>query len=68
MKMVVISPDYRIAIPRQVCERLGLRPGQELQVMEYDGRIELLPLRPAAEQRGFLRGMNPDFAREPDRF
>jgi AbrB family looped-hinge helix DNA binding protein len=67
MEKVVISPKYQVVIPRRVRERLGLKPGQQVQVIPYENRIELIPLRPARELRGFLRGMNADFEREPDR-
>jgi AbrB family looped-hinge helix DNA binding protein len=67
MEKVVISPKYQVVIPRRVREKLGLQPGQQVQVIPYENRIELIPLRPARELRGFLRGMNSDFEREPDR-
>ncbi len=46
---------------------MRLRPGQKIQVVEYDGRIELIPDRDIAELRGFLKGINTDFEREEDR-
>lgn len=67
MEKVTVSPKYQVVIPRSVREKLGIRPGQEIQVIPYGNRIELIPLRPARELRGFLRGMNSDFEREPDR-
>jgi AbrB family looped-hinge helix DNA binding protein len=67
MDTVVLSSENWIAIPKQVREMLGLRPGDELQVIAYENRIELIPVRSARELRGFLRGMNADFEREPDR-
>jgi len=67
METVVVSPRYEVVIPRSVLDKLGIEPGQELQVMEYESRIELFPLQKPGELRGFLRGMNADFAREPDR-
>lgn len=36
-------------------------------MIPYENRIELIPMRPARELRGFLRGKNADFEREPDR-
>jgi hypothetical protein len=42
-------------------------PGQKLLVLEYDGRIELVPERDIAVLRGFLEGMDATFEREPDR-
>jgi hypothetical protein len=46
---------------------MHLRPGQKMQVVEYEGRIELIPDRDIAELRGFLKGINTEFAREGDR-
>jgi hypothetical protein len=46
---------------------MNLRPGQKIQVVEYEGRIELIPEKDIAELRGFLKGMNTDFEREEDR-
>ena len=67
MDVVTISPKYQVVIPRSVRERLGLTPGQKVQALVYEGRVELIPLRPARELRGFLRGMDTSFAREGDR-
>jgi AbrB family looped-hinge helix DNA binding protein len=67
MESVVVSADYEVVIPRSVAKKLGLSPGQELQVLQHENRIELLPLRKPGELRGFLRGMASDFEREPDR-
>jgi hypothetical protein len=46
---------------------LNLRPGQKIQVVEYEGRIELIPERNIKELRGFLKGINTEFKREKDR-
>jgi AbrB family looped-hinge helix DNA binding protein len=67
METVVVSPRYEVVIPRSVAEKLGIEPGQALQVTQHESRIELFPLRKPGELRGFLRGMNADFKREPDR-
>jgi AbrB family looped-hinge helix DNA binding protein len=67
VEIVTVSSGYRITIPRSVRERLGIRPGQRMQVITYENRIEIIPLRPARELRGFLRGMSTDLKREPDR-
>ncbi|MBW7909361.1 MAG: AbrB/MazE/SpoVT family DNA-binding domain-containing protein [Kiritimatiellae bacterium] len=67
MQAVTISPKYQVVIPRSVRDTLNLRPGQKLQVVEYDGRIELVPDRPIKDLRGFLKGINANFKREADR-
>ena len=65
--MARISSDDRVVIPKEVRERLGLKPGQEVEVFACDGRIELIPVRPIKEMRGFMKGLKSDFKREPDR-
>lgn len=67
METVTVSPKYQVVIPRSVRERLGIRPGQQVQVIPYENRIEFIPLRPARELRGMLRGMRTDLVREGDR-
>jgi len=66
MDLSTVSPKYQVVIPKRVRERMGLKPGQVLQVMALPGRIELVPKRPVAELRGFLQGDNT-FQREGDR-
>jgi len=67
MQTVTVSPKYQIVIPKAVREALHLRPGQKMQVVEYDGRIELTPERDIKDLRGFLKGINTEFKREEDR-
>jgi AbrB family looped-hinge helix DNA binding protein len=67
MQIVTLSPKYQVVIPKAVRESLQLRPGQKMQVVEYDGRIELIPERDINELRGFLKGINTEFEREEDR-
>ena len=67
MQTVTVSPKYQVVIPKAVREALHLRPGQKMQVIEYDGRIELIPERDIKELRGFLKGINTEFEREEDR-
>jgi AbrB family looped-hinge helix DNA binding protein len=67
MQTVTVSPKYQVVIPKTVRESLHLRPGQKMQVVEYVGRIELIPERDIKELRGFLKGINTEFQREKDR-
>jgi AbrB family looped-hinge helix DNA binding protein len=67
MQTVTVSPKYQIVIPRAIRDSLHLRPGQKLQVVEYEGRIEFIPERNIKELRGFLKGINTQFEREADR-
>ena len=67
MHTVTVSPKYQVVIPKIIRESLHLRPGQKIQVVEHEGRIELIPERDIAELRGFLKGINTEFDREEDR-
>lgn len=67
MQTVTVSPKYQVVIPKAIREILHLRPGQKMQVVEYEGRIELIPERDIKELRGFLKGINTKFKRERDR-
>jgi len=67
MQSVILSPKYQVVIPRPVRRALHLKPGQKMQVVEYEGRIEFIPDRDIAELRGFLKGINTEFEREEDR-
>ena len=67
MNTVTISPKFQVVIPKEIRESLRLEPGQKVQAVEYENRIELVPVRPAAEMRGFLRGIDTTVEREDDR-
>jgi AbrB family looped-hinge helix DNA binding protein len=67
MQAVTVSPKFQIVIPRQARECLGIHPGQKVQVILYENRIELIPVRPIREARGFLKGIDTTVEREPDR-
>ena len=67
MESVTISPKYQVVIPKAIRRRLGLCPGQKIQAIVYDDRIELIPVRPVREMRGCLKGIDPHVSRDPDR-
>lgn len=67
MQTVTVSPKFQVVIPKTVRQALGIRPGQKLQVAEYNGRIELIPEKDIKELRGFIKGINTEFEREEDR-
>ena len=67
MVTVIVSPEYQVVIPLAICESLGIQPGQMVQVIQCDNRIELIPVRPMREARGMLRSIDTTLEREPDR-
>ena len=67
MYAVILSPKFQVVIPQPVRRSMGLRSGQKMQVIEHEGRIELIPDRDISELKGFLKGINTAFEREEDR-
>ena len=67
METVTVSPKFQIVIPRTIRKSLDIQPGQKVQVIRYGNRIELIPLGPIEETRGFLRGIDTTVERERDR-
>ena len=66
MDAVTVSPKYQIVIPRSVRERMRIHPGERLQVISFDDRIELIPVRPMRSMRGFLKGLDARFERDEE--
>jgi len=64
MTTVTISPKYQVVIPKGIRRLLGLQPGQKVQAIGYGDRIELIPVRPIREMRGFVRGIDTGVRRE----
>ena len=67
MTTVTVSPKYQVVIPKEVRESLGIYSGQKVQVLTYQNRIELVPIKPMKKMRGFLKGINTKVARDKDR-
>jgi len=69
MSVVKLSSKYQIVIPQDVREKMDLKPGQKIVVIEKDGVVHLIPQRPVKELRGFVKGVNTHKLRnEEDRF
>ncbi len=67
MQTVTVSPKYQVVIPKEIRDILQLKPGQKMRVIEFEGRIEMIPDRDITELKGYLRGINTDIQREKDR-
>ncbi len=67
MATVTVSPKYQVVIPSALRRVLGIRPGQKIEVLAYEGRMEFVPVRPMKSMRGFLPGLDTRVPREDDR-
>jgi AbrB family looped-hinge helix DNA binding protein len=67
MEAVTISPKFQVVIPQKIRRALNLHPGQKVQVIQFKDRVELVPIKPIEEMRGFVKGINVNFNRDEDR-
>lgn len=67
MTTVIVSKKYQIVIPKPVRDALGIRPGQKIEVIVYQGRAEFVPVHGMKATRGFLRGIDTEVTRDEDR-
>ncbi|MGH7583437.1 MAG: AbrB/MazE/SpoVT family DNA-binding domain-containing protein [Gemmatimonadales bacterium] len=67
MAVVTISPKFQVVIPLEVREAMGLQPGQKVQVLQFENRIEFIPVRAMRSMRGFLKGIDTRVVRDRDR-
>ncbi len=67
MQSVTVSSKFQVVLPITVRKNLNLHPGQKIQVFLYNNRIEMIPIKPIKEARGFLKGIDTTVTREKDR-
>jgi AbrB family looped-hinge helix DNA binding protein len=67
MEAVKISPKYQVVIPKKLRNALNLMPGQQVQMVAYKDRIEMIPVQKISKMKGFLRGIDTTVERETDR-
>jgi AbrB family looped-hinge helix DNA binding protein len=66
--VVTVSSKYQIVIPEDVREKMALKPGQKVVVIEKDGVVHLIPQKSIKELRGFVKGVDTSKLRsEEDR-
>jgi AbrB family looped-hinge helix DNA binding protein len=57
MQTVKVSPKFQVVIPKELRERLKLRPGQDLIIYEIDGQLRLDTPQKVKSLRGLTRGL-----------
>jgi len=67
MSKAVVSSKYQIVIPKNIREDIGLKIGTTLEIITYGNRIELIPIGPITNLKGYIKGINTDIDREDDR-
>lgn len=67
MTTVTVSPKYQVVIPKEVRESMGIFSGQKIQMLTYQNRIELVPIKSMKKMKGFLKGIDTEVSRDKDR-
>jgi bifunctional DNA-binding transcriptional regulator/antitoxin component of YhaV-PrlF toxin-antitoxin module len=68
MKTVTVSENCQVTIPEDQARSAGFQPGQELQIMAFQGRIVIAPELDITLYRGVFKGMDTTIPEEKDRY
>ena len=66
MTRVALSSKYQIVIPEDVRRELGLRPGQQFDVLALGGRLHVVPARSMSDIIGLYPGIDTSSARDDE--
>ncbi|RKX92935.1 MAG: AbrB family transcriptional regulator [Spirochaetes bacterium] len=67
MTTVTVSSKFQVVIPKDIRNKIELKPGQKFQVLNYGDRIEFVLIKNIKELKGFLNGIDTTIEREKDR-
>jgi len=67
MNTATLSNDYQLVIPEEIRETTGLKAGTSFEIISYNNRIELIPIKPMKNLRGIFRGIDTTIIRDDDR-
>ena len=57
--MPILSPKRQVTLPKELCDRLRVRPGDHVEFLEHNGRITILKKTRGASA-GVLRHLKAD--------
>jgi AbrB family looped-hinge helix DNA binding protein len=66
MSVVTVSSKFQVVIPVEVRDKMNLKPGQKVIMVEKDGVVHMIPEKPLKEMRGFVKGVNTENLREEE--
>ena len=67
MNTTTLSNTYQIFIPEEICKKTGVKAGAPLEIISYNNRIELIPIKPLKSLKGIFKGIDTTILREDDR-
>jgi len=63
----MITQKFQVVILKDVRNRLKLKPGQKLRILQFGDRMEFVPVRDLKEMKGFLKVIDTNIQRKKDR-
>ncbi|MFV1981363.1 MAG: AbrB/MazE/SpoVT family DNA-binding domain-containing protein [Rhodothermia bacterium] len=66
MSVVTVSPKYQVVFPKDIREKLKIRPSQKVEAFAIDSKIEFVPIKPIERFRGRYPTL-PPLERDRDR-
>ena len=64
MSTVTVSPKYQVVIPEKIRKGMKIKPGQKFDVIEFEGCLELVPIKDMRSLRGTLKGIDTEIPRD----
>ena len=67
MNTVTLSNEYQLVFPKEFRETIGLKAGTSFEVISYNNRIELIPIKTISKLKGMFKGIDTNIIRDDDR-
>jgi AbrB family looped-hinge helix DNA binding protein len=67
MNTATLSRKYQLEFPKEIREFYDLKAGDSFEIISYNNRIELIPLKPIKKLKGIFQDIDTNIIREDDR-
>ncbi len=67
MNTVTLSNEYQLIFPEEIRETFGMKAGTSFEVISYNNRIELIPIKSIKSLKGIFKGIDTNIMRDSDR-
>ena len=66
MSAITLSQEFQLTLPEELRNDKRFPPGTKFEVLVYDGRISLIPIRPMSEMRGRFNLKDSEIERDEE--
>ena len=67
MNTVTLSKEYQLVFPEEIRKTIGLKAGTSFEIISYNNRIELIPIKSIKKLKGIFKGIDTNIIRDNDR-